>query len=66
MEMRDSEEWLWDGVDNNEKGDKDERSRGEDTDETHIILQVTSMSKAARTNTKRTRITKSIDSVVYG
>ena len=64
--MRDSEGWLWDVVDNNEKGDKDERSRGEDTDETHIILQVTSMSKAARTNTKRTRITKSIDSVVYG
>jgi len=45
------------------KGDKGEGSRGEDTDEAHIILQVMSMSKAARTNTKRTRITKSTDSV---
>jgi hypothetical protein len=44
-------------VDDNEKGNKDEGSSGEDTDEAHIILQVMSVSKTARTNTERTRIT---------
>ena len=46
----------WDWVDDNEKGDKDEGSSGEDTDEAHIILQVTPISKTARTNTEWTPI----------
>ena len=35
----------WDGVEDNEKGNKGEGSSGEDMDEAHIILQVTLISK---------------------
>jgi len=54
----------WDRVGDNEKGDDEEGPSGMDMDEAHIIVQVTSISKTARTNTKRMRvISKIINSV---